>query len=105
MTFHSVGNVIPTDELHHFSEGLVETTNQIFEVFLEFFQPFPKKDEEMLCFPTRSLRFFEVFQPFPAVAACPGRYGCGGWTSRLGISQQQAVSAPPRLPVTAVTLE
>jgi hypothetical protein len=29
MTFHSVGNVIiPTDELHHFSEGLVETTNQ-----------------------------------------------------------------------------
>jgi hypothetical protein len=31
MTFHSVGNgiIIPTDELHHFSEGLVETTNQI----------------------------------------------------------------------------
>jgi hypothetical protein len=32
MTFHSVGNgiIIPTDELHHFSEGLkhVETTNQ-----------------------------------------------------------------------------
>jgi hypothetical protein len=29
MTFHSVGNVIiQTDELHHFSEGLVETTNQ-----------------------------------------------------------------------------
>jgi len=29
MTFHSVGNVIiPTDKLHHFSEGLVETTNQ-----------------------------------------------------------------------------
>ena len=27
---HSVGNVIiPTDELHHFSVGLVETTNQI----------------------------------------------------------------------------
>jgi len=27
--FHSVGNVIiPTDELHHFSEGWVETTNQ-----------------------------------------------------------------------------
>ena len=27
---HSVGTVIiPTDELHHFSEGLVETTNQI----------------------------------------------------------------------------
>jgi hypothetical protein len=30
MTFHSVGNVIiPADELHHFSEGFVETTNQI----------------------------------------------------------------------------
>jgi len=29
MTFHSVGNfIIPADELHHFSEGLVETTNQ-----------------------------------------------------------------------------
>ena len=27
--FHSVGNVmIPTDELHHFSEGLAATTNQ-----------------------------------------------------------------------------
>jgi len=26
---HHIGNVIiPTDELHHFSEGLVETTNQ-----------------------------------------------------------------------------
>ena len=30
MIFHSVGNfIIPTDEVHHFSEGLVETTNQI----------------------------------------------------------------------------
>ena len=29
LTFHSVGNVIiPTDEVHHFSEG-IETTNQI----------------------------------------------------------------------------
>jgi hypothetical protein len=28
--FHSVGNVIiPTDEVHHFSEGVVETTNQV----------------------------------------------------------------------------
>ena len=26
---HHIGNVIiPTDEVHHFSEGLVETTNQ-----------------------------------------------------------------------------
>jgi hypothetical protein len=23
------GKIIPTDELHHFSEGLVETTNQL----------------------------------------------------------------------------
>jgi hypothetical protein len=29
MTFHSVGNVIiPTDALHHVSEGLAATTNQ-----------------------------------------------------------------------------
>jgi hypothetical protein len=29
-TFPYIGNVIiPTDELHHFAEGLVETTNQI----------------------------------------------------------------------------
>ena len=29
MTLHSVGNVIiPADELHQFSEGYVETTNQ-----------------------------------------------------------------------------
>jgi len=29
MIFHSVGNfIIPTDEVHHFSEGLVETTHQ-----------------------------------------------------------------------------
>ena len=29
MTFHHIANVIiPTDELHPFSEGLVETTNQ-----------------------------------------------------------------------------
>jgi hypothetical protein len=28
--FHILGIIIiPTDELHHFSEGLVETTNQI----------------------------------------------------------------------------
>jgi hypothetical protein len=28
MTFHSVGNVIiPTDEVHHFSEGWRKTTN------------------------------------------------------------------------------
>jgi len=27
---HHIGNfIIPTDEVHHFSEGLVETTNQI----------------------------------------------------------------------------
>ena len=30
MTFHSVGNVIiPTDELHHFSEGWLKTTNLV----------------------------------------------------------------------------
>jgi hypothetical protein len=30
MTFHHIANVIiPTDELHPFSEGLVETTNQL----------------------------------------------------------------------------
>ena len=29
-----IGNLIPTDELHHFSEGLVETTNQM--MFGEF---------------------------------------------------------------------
>jgi hypothetical protein len=29
MTFHNIWDVIlPIDELHHFSEGLVETTNQ-----------------------------------------------------------------------------
>jgi len=28
--FHSVGKfIIPTDEVHHFSEGLAATTNQI----------------------------------------------------------------------------
>jgi len=32
--FPYIGNIIiPTDELHHFSEGLVETTNQIFSDF------------------------------------------------------------------------
>ena len=30
MTFHILGIIIiPTDELHHFSVGLVETTNQL----------------------------------------------------------------------------
>jgi hypothetical protein len=39
MTFHSVGNfIISTDELHHFSEGLVETTNQI-NVIVYFKRP------------------------------------------------------------------
>ena len=32
--FPYIGNLIPTDELHHFSEGLVETTNQM--MFGEF---------------------------------------------------------------------
>ena len=30
MTFHILGVIIPTDELHHFSQGQVETTNQLF---------------------------------------------------------------------------
>ena len=35
--FHSVGNfIIPTDELHHFSEGQVETTNQLLFLLLVF---------------------------------------------------------------------
>ena len=29
MTFHWEFQKTPTDEVHHFSEGLVETTNQI----------------------------------------------------------------------------
>jgi hypothetical protein len=37
--FHSVGNVIiPTDELHHFSEWLVETTNKLFVIGSRHFQ-------------------------------------------------------------------
>jgi hypothetical protein len=39
MTFHSVGNgiIIPTDEVHDFSGGLVETTNQSFhELGIQF---------------------------------------------------------------------
>jgi len=34
---HHFGNfIIPTDELHHFSEGWLETTNQITMVFIKF---------------------------------------------------------------------
>ena len=29
MTFHILGRIIPTDELHHFSEGYRYTTNQV----------------------------------------------------------------------------
>jgi hypothetical protein len=39
--FPYIGNVIiPTDEVHHFSEGLVETTNQIFMGFPRINHPF-----------------------------------------------------------------